>query len=331
MEVLVAVLAALAVLLVPIAVLMAAGAVLGASGVVELATAGKRRTPAEGATPAARSAPTLVARVAWWFVVLSGTLVAATVLLLLALNTFAFEWAVRRALAAGERKSGIAADFESADGNLFVGRVNLRNAKFVRQGHPVADFDLTVNELDIDADVWKLLGGQTVFEDVQVDGVTGQFTRNGKRDPTMPRRQFTIEELTVSNVSLDGGGPLAAAARSERAGRDRIAPDRRLSQHLGGVRHAVPFGVPGSHRWPAFHGRDPPDRRRCRARNAVDRAGFARVCAERLLCRAARVAGGRPARCERDDAVAARMTTRRNWTCTAGSSPTVSRPTCQIN
>jgi hypothetical protein len=201
-EVLVAVLAALAVLLVPIAVLLAAGAVLGASGVVELATAGKRSAPAEGATPAARSATSVVARVAWWFVVLSGILVAATVLLLFALNTFAFEWAVRRALAAGERKSGIAADFESADGNLFVGRVNLRNAKFVRQGHPVADFDLAVQELDVDADVWKLLGGQTVFEDVQVDGVTGQFTRNGQRDPAMPRRQFTIEELTVSNVSL---------------------------------------------------------------------------------------------------------------------------------
>jgi hypothetical protein len=208
MEVLVAVLAALAVLLVPIAVLLAAGAVLGASGVVELLTAGKRGQSAATATPDESSAGTtragasVVARVAWWFVVLSGTLVAATVLLLLALNTFAFEWAVRRALAAGERKSGIAADFESAGGNLFVGRVNLRNAKFVRQGHPVADFDLAVQELDVDADVWKLLGGQTVFEDVQVDGVTGQFTRNGQRDPAMPRRQFTIEELTVSNVSL---------------------------------------------------------------------------------------------------------------------------------
>ena len=41
-----------------------------------------------------------------------------------------------------------------------------------------------------------------MFEDVKVDGVKGEFTRNGKRDPTMPRRQFTIEELTVNNVSL---------------------------------------------------------------------------------------------------------------------------------
>ncbi len=206
MEVLVAVLAALAVLLVPLAVLMAAGAVFGASGVVELATAGKRRPAAEpaaeGAAPAARPMPALVARIAWWVVVFSGALVAATVLLLIALNTFAFEWAVRRALAAGEKKSGIAADFESADGNLFVGRVNLRNARLVRQGHPVADFDMAVGELDVDADVWKLLGGQTVFQTVNVDGVTGQFARNGKRDPDLPRRQFTIEELTVANVSL---------------------------------------------------------------------------------------------------------------------------------
>ena len=101
-----------------------------------------------------------------------------------------------------KRKSGIAANFESADGSLFVGRVNLRNATFVRRGHPVSDFDLQVERLDLNADVWKLLAGQTVFEDVKVDGVKGEFVRNGKRDPTMPRRRFTIEELTVENVSL---------------------------------------------------------------------------------------------------------------------------------
>jgi hypothetical protein len=202
MEVLVAVLAALAVLLVPIAVLLAAGAVLGASGVVELATAGKRRQAAEAAATSVRPARSLVARVAWWIVVISGTLSAVLVVLLVALNTFAFEWSVRRALAVGERKSGIAANFESADGNLFVGRVNLKNATFIRRSHPVSDFDLQVGELDVDADVWKLLAGQTVFEDVKVDGVKGEFTRTGKRDPALPRRRFTIENLTVDNVSL---------------------------------------------------------------------------------------------------------------------------------
>lgn len=202
MEILVAVLAALAVLLVPIAVLLAAGAVLGASSAVELATARKSAASATAAKPAGRPARSIVAHVAWWCVVMSGTLAGATVLLLLVLNTFAFEWAVRKALAAGEKKSGIAADFASADGNLFVGRVNLKNATFVREGHPVSDFDLEVEKLDLNADVWKLLAGQTVFEDVHVDGVQGTFTRNGQRDPLMPRRQFAIEELTVENVSL---------------------------------------------------------------------------------------------------------------------------------
>lgn len=202
MEVLVAVLAALAILLVPIAVLLAAGAVLGASGAVKLATAGKRRQASENAMPPAATARPIVARVAWWIVVISGSLAAATVVLLFALNTFAFEWAVRRALAAGQQKSGIAADFASADGNLFVGRVNLKNATFVRHGHPVSDFDLEVEQLDLNADVWKLLAGQTVFEEVQVDGVRGTFTRTGKQDPLMPRRQFAIDQLTVDNVSL---------------------------------------------------------------------------------------------------------------------------------
>lgn len=203
MEVLVAVLAALAILLVPIAVLLAAGAVLGASGVVELATTRKRRQASENAMPPAGSARPLIARIAWWFVVVSGTLTFATVVLLLALNTFAFEWAVRRALAAGEKKSGIAADFASANGNLFIGRVNLKNATFVRYGHPVSDFDLEVQRLDLNADVWKLLAGQTVFEEVQIDGVQGEFIRTGKQDALMPRRQFAIDQLTVDNVSLE--------------------------------------------------------------------------------------------------------------------------------
>ncbi|MGD9634180.1 MAG: hypothetical protein AB7G28_11400 [Pirellulales bacterium] len=201
MEVLVAVLAALAVLLIPIAVLLAAAAVLGASGVVEVATAAKRRT-SEIAKPSAAPARSVVARVALWIAVVSGALAVGSMLLLLALNTVAFEWAVRQALAAGQTKSGIAADFESADGNLFVGRVNLTNATFVRRGHPVSDFDLQVDKLDLDADVWKLLAGQTVFEQVKVDGVRGDFTRNGQRDPLMPRRQFAIDSLTVENVSL---------------------------------------------------------------------------------------------------------------------------------
>lgn len=203
MEVLVAVLAALAILLVPIAVLLAASAVLGASGIVELATAGKRRPASESAMPPASTARPIVARVAWWIVVISGALAVAAVVLLFALNTFAFEWAVRRALAAGEKKSGIAADFASADGNLFIGRVNLKNATFVRHGHQVSDFDLEVERLDLNADVWKLLAGQTVFEEVHVDGVRGTFTRTGKQDPLMPRRQFAIDQLTVNNVSLE--------------------------------------------------------------------------------------------------------------------------------
>ena len=111
MEVLVAVLAALAVLLIPMAVLLAAGAVLGASGVVELATAGKRRQSADTDAAPVRTTSSVVARVAWWIVVISGTLSAVLVVLLVTLNTFAFEWSVRRALAAGERKSGIAAEF----------------------------------------------------------------------------------------------------------------------------------------------------------------------------------------------------------------------------
>jgi len=198
----VVVLAALATLILPLALLLASGAVFGASGVTELVAAGRRRASAEPATDK-RSPASLVARWAWWFLAVSGMMALSTLVFLVALNTFAFDWFVRRALTAAESENGIAAEFNRADGNLFVGKLRLRDAKFVREGHPVSDFDLAVDDVQLNADVWKILFGQIEFEDVAIDGVRGTFTRNGKRDPSQPRRRFTIARLTVDNVSLE--------------------------------------------------------------------------------------------------------------------------------
>jgi Yeast mitochondrial distribution and morphology (MDM) proteins len=198
MEVLVVVLAALATLLLPLALLLASGAVLGASGLTELVVAGRRQATTEPAATAST-----VARWAWRLLAASGVVVVALLIVVVALNTFAFDWFVRRALAAAQTQNGIAAEFDQADGNLFVGKLHLRDARFVRQGHAVSDFDLVVDDLRLNADAWKMLFGQIEFEDVAVDGVRGTFTRNGRRDPNMPRRQFTIDRLTVDNVSLE--------------------------------------------------------------------------------------------------------------------------------
>ena len=126
-----------------------------------------------------------------------------TFVALFALNFLCFDWFVRQTLRTAERQSGIAVTFVAAEGNLFTGRVALRDAKFVRTGHPVSDFDLSVARFDVDADVWRLLAGEFAFVDVTVSGVHGQITRTGRRDPTLPRRRFTIERLTVDDVAVE--------------------------------------------------------------------------------------------------------------------------------
>ena len=171
--------------------------------------------------------------------------------MLVALNFLAFDWVVARAVKTAEPKSGIAVTFADAEGNLLSGRVKLRDAKFVRTGNPISDFDLEVAQFDVDADVWQLLVGEFAFQEVNVSGVRGELTRKGKRDPTLPRRRFTVERLTVNDVAVevtDQSRPphevtVPVAVQS-------LSIDR-LSELVGGVRHALPLHRAGAGRWPA--------------------------------------------------------------------------------
>jgi hypothetical protein len=209
MEILVVALAALATLLIPLVILLAEGAVLAVSGAVELVALG-REAWATGSLDAARESrqakrqpSAMVARWTKWIVYLSAGLAAVTIVVMLALNFLFFDWFVRRALAAAETQNGIAVSFAQTDGNLFVGRVHLTDAKLVRTGHDVSDFDLTVADVSVDADITQLLTGRFAFEDVKVTGVRGELIHTGRRDPNLPRRQFTIERLAVNNVEIE--------------------------------------------------------------------------------------------------------------------------------
>lgn len=209
MEILVVVVAALATLLVPLVLLMAEIAVLGASALVE-AGAYAREYFSTGSVDAARksraerhAATAGVRRWAWWTVLASAGSIVVTLLVLVVLNSLAFNWVVARAVKSAGPKSGIAVTFDDAEGSLLSGRVKLRDAKFVRTGNPISDFDLDVAQFDVDADVWRLLAGEIKFEEITVSGVRGHLIRNGKRDPKLPRRRFTVNRLSVSDVAIE--------------------------------------------------------------------------------------------------------------------------------
>lgn len=228
MEALLVAIAALFTLLVPAVLAAAEAAVLGLSALIELiallieaAATGsleaarksrrekRQRAAAAPAAPAESKSPfyraitsPLVTRWTRRITIASSVLLAITVVISLALNFAFFEWFVRLALQGAERRSGIAITFDEASGNLFTGHVELRGARLVRQGNPVSDFDLTINRFDLNADVFKVLAGERVFDDVTAEGVRGAFTKTGKRDPNRPRRDFTVGLLKISDVKI---------------------------------------------------------------------------------------------------------------------------------
>ena len=204
MEILVVALAALATLLIPLVILMAEGAVLAVSGLVELAALGKEAW-ATGSLEAARESrqakrrpSAVVARWTKWVVYASAGMAAVTILVMLALNFLFFDWFVRRALAAAEKQNGIAVSFAATDGNLFVGRVHLAGAKLVRSGHEVSDFDLTVADVNLDADVLQLLTGKFVFEDVRRD------RRSRPIRPDGPARSHAASAAVLDRAARGG-------------------------------------------------------------------------------------------------------------------------------
>jgi hypothetical protein len=229
MEILVVVIAELVTLLVPLILALAEAAVLAISllfdlvalvieicvaGSIEAAKAARRaRQEAKPAEPPAGSPPfsqrfyraitsPVVTRWKRRITLAAGAILAVTIVAALLLSTVFFDWFVRYALRAAEQRNGIAVSFEEADGNLFEGRINLHQARFVRQGNPVSDFDLTADRFLVDFDIGKLIFRKVAFEEVVVEGVRGKFTRTGKRDPAKPRREFEINQFSIADVQI---------------------------------------------------------------------------------------------------------------------------------
>jgi hypothetical protein len=137
-----------------------------------------------------------------WLALASGGLLI-TIIAIPAMNYLLFEHCLRLALRGVERSYGIVVTYQSADGNWLIGRAELSAAGVQRQGHVVSDFDLSIGRLHLDWDVRKFISRELAFESVTVSSVRGRVTQNGKRDPSQPRRHYTIDRLTISDVQVD--------------------------------------------------------------------------------------------------------------------------------
>ena len=126
-----------------------------------------------------------------------------TILAIPLVNSLLFDHCLLLALRGIEQAHGIVVTYESAEGNWFKGRAELRRAQFKRQGHSISDFDLTVDRLNVDADASKIIAGQLAFEYVAITNVRGQFMQTGKPDPKQPRRLYSISRLTINDASWE--------------------------------------------------------------------------------------------------------------------------------
>ncbi len=158
------------------------------------------------APPPPRKRPDHLHRV----VKLSAAIFASISLILVLANLFFFEPTVRLIAAQVAQQKGMQISFESAQGNLFAGLVELRGLTVKTENGRKADYDLRADHVLVDLDVYSLLFSPVIIEQLVVDGVSGDVkskaqppqAQSARSDPLKPKKSFVISNMSVRNVTL---------------------------------------------------------------------------------------------------------------------------------
>lgn len=126
------------------------------------------------------------------------------------LNLFFFEPTVRLIAAQVAQQKGMQISFESAQGNLFTGLVELRGLTVKTENGRKADYDLRADHVLVDLDVYSLLFSPVIIEQLVVDGVSGDVeskaqppqAQTARSEPLKPKKSFVISDMSVRNVTL---------------------------------------------------------------------------------------------------------------------------------
>lgn len=124
------------------------------------------------------------------------------------INTFFFSDSVRAVFSTLERRSGIETRCRLIDGNVFAGRISLSDCTVVRDDHPGSEFDLELDEAELNIAVSSLFTTATV-ESAVVSGLRGSIHKHqapaeddSPAAAEKPRRAFVIEQLDIESVDL---------------------------------------------------------------------------------------------------------------------------------
>jgi hypothetical protein len=80
--------------------------------------------------------------------------------------------------------------------------VALRCAHATRQGDPVANFDVRIERVDVDVEIWSLLSSERRLESLSMRGVRGRYDRDGRAKPIQASSPFRIDRLSIEDAAV---------------------------------------------------------------------------------------------------------------------------------
>ncbi|BBM87331.1 hypothetical protein [Candidatus Uabimicrobium amorphum] len=95
-------------------------------------------------------------------------------------------------------RTSIAIEFDHATAHLLWGNLQLRSLHIKRDLNPSLDFDLRIKSVDLSISLQNILRGKLVLHSLQVNGVTGEMIKRGKRRKK-PRKNFIIREFLLKD------------------------------------------------------------------------------------------------------------------------------------
>jgi hypothetical protein len=120
-----------------------------------------------------------------------------------------FEPLLRGVLTRATSNAGIDLSYEGSSGFLLAGKVELTGLALARSSDTGLAFDLEVDQVVADVDLWSLLTNEPRLELGAVRGLTGSITPpqsavrlDSANHPGRTRRAFRADRLTVENIDV---------------------------------------------------------------------------------------------------------------------------------
>jgi hypothetical protein len=153
--------------------------------------------------------------IARWSARISGIICLLVLLIVTLANILFFNSTVKFAAKQVSKKTGATFDFDSADGNIFTGKIHFKNIRAEKIDSEKSDFRLSAKEALLDIEIFSLLSKPIVVEKLLIDGVKGEIikkpshevdSKSGKqisKDKKLrTRTNYEVKALQLTNIDL---------------------------------------------------------------------------------------------------------------------------------